>query len=335
MNLSVIGWLNDPRSASDGIGRHMRAVQRTMGVPAYDLHDAARWSPEERSERAQDSLVIQFDSMTGLVKRPLRLPGRQWFFGMYELDRLPAGAADELNRFERVLVPCEWCVEVFRANGVTVPISMVPEGIDPEECPFQLPDTTRPFTFLCLGDRGRRKAFDLVIMAFQRTFGTDPDVQLIVKTRKGGLSYLEGDRYAENIRIWREDVPNIADIYRQCDCLVFPSCGEGWGLPPREAAAMGLPTIVSAHTGLLVGIESYATRILREQTLATTDYDGGARWYRASVDEIGKLMAMTLDFQHEARHRAYDNALWLRRHQTIWQARDALLDVLDSTLVRS
>jgi glycogen synthase len=39
------------------------------------------------------------------------------------------------------------------------------------------------------------------------------------------------------------------DWYNQADCFVAPARGEGFGLMPLQAIAMGIPTIVSESTG--------------------------------------------------------------------------------------
>lgn len=60
---------------------------------------------------------------------------------------------------------------------------------------------------------------------------------------------LRGDR---NVRILRGEwsKANLLKLYRAADCFLWPSLGEGWGYPPREAAATGLPVITCAHTGM-------------------------------------------------------------------------------------
>jgi glycosyltransferase involved in cell wall biosynthesis len=41
------------------------------------------------------------------------------------------------------------------------------------------------------------------------------------------------------------DVNEMAGLYNSVDCLLFPSNYEGFGLPPLEAMACGLPVIIS------------------------------------------------------------------------------------------
>jgi glycosyltransferase involved in cell wall biosynthesis len=52
-------------------------------------------------------------------------------FTMWESDTLPAAAVRALNRCGLVVVPSRWGAECFRANGVTVPVEVVPLGYDP------------------------------------------------------------------------------------------------------------------------------------------------------------------------------------------------------------
>ena len=57
-------------------------------------------------------------------------------YTMFEATKLPPGWAAEINRYARALiVPCAWNVEVFRANGVTVPIRVVKWGVDAADYP--------------------------------------------------------------------------------------------------------------------------------------------------------------------------------------------------------
>lgn len=42
----------------------------------------------------------------------------------------------------------------------------------------------------------------------------------------------------------------LLTLLRKAHCLLFPSSGEGFGLPPREAMATGIPVILAGFAGL-------------------------------------------------------------------------------------
>ncbi len=49
---------------------------------------------------------------------------------MFDMEVLPPGWADVLNRNAAVWVPSTWCKDVFEANGVTVPVFVSGYGVD-------------------------------------------------------------------------------------------------------------------------------------------------------------------------------------------------------------
>jgi glycosyltransferase involved in cell wall biosynthesis len=60
-------------------------------------------------------------------------------------------------------------------------------------------------------------------------------------------------------RIEREDLPGV---YAGAELFLFPSLGEGFGMPPMEAAAMGTPSIVMNNSSLSeIGPRIGATRV--------------------------------------------------------------------------
>lgn len=89
----------------------------------------------------------------------------------------------------------------------------------------------------------------------------------------------------ENYKIARKPIflmnmslAQLVELYNFCDCLLFPSLYEGFGVPPLEAMACGLP-VVSSNAGSLIevvgnaalitepmNIEGLATNLLRVLT---------------------------------------------------------------------
>jgi glycosyltransferase involved in cell wall biosynthesis len=192
---------------------------------------------------------------------------------MFETDRLPAGAADRLNRMDRVWVPSVFNQETFIRSGVDPQkIAVVPEAIDPtpfavpalEPWPVPGPETYR---FLSVFDWTLHKGWDILLTAFAAEFGADPQVGLILKVWSSyGYTLAEMQRQADvllreklgrqlsdfpNIHLWRENIPagELPRLYRAVDAFVLPTRGEGWCRPLMEAMASGLPTIATAWSG--------------------------------------------------------------------------------------
>lgn len=61
--------------------------------------------------------------------------------------------------------------------------------------------------------------------------------------------------------IYCNDIKEMSDLYNSVDCLLFPSIYEGFGLPPLEAMACGLPVIISDIPVFKETIPDYSTKI--------------------------------------------------------------------------
>jgi glycosyltransferase involved in cell wall biosynthesis len=249
---------------------------------------------------------------------------------MYECDALPEGWADYCNwKADMVIVPCEHNARVFYEKGVRKPIYVVNGGTCPTEFPI-LPErkTDRPYTFLALGDRGSRKGMDIVWSAFWKAFENSDDVRLIIKARPDSIKDIDLTNSDKRVSIWRDDVQSMADVYSQIDCFVFPSRGEGWGMPPREAAMMGLPVIATRYSGLEVGIDNWAIPI-DKYTMRPAMLPVKGDWAHPDVEEVKEKMLWCYDHQSEAKALGLRAAQWLRDNQTWDHAAKQLLDLLD------
>lgn len=73
--------------------------------------------------------------------------------------------------------------------------------------------------------------------------------------------------YADEIR-FLGFIPdeNLSTIYQAASCLVYPSLFEGFGLPPIEAMACGLP-VISSHRGALKEVVEDAGIIINPESV--------------------------------------------------------------------
>jgi len=343
-----INWMNYSFEPFEGYGRHGMFLIRELTRSGVTVRPATKFMYDEymKIPAATRHLAPFFDyrhvTVTMMVASEFpRLPGRTWGLTMYEADRIPPEWAKRMNATcERVIVPCEHNRRIFEENGVCVPVHVVEEGIDPVEFPILPPAAReRPFTFLALGDRGVRKGIETVWLAFYRAFPADlyPDVRLMVKSRAHNLGSMNEQTFDGRVLFWREDVGSMSEVYAQADCLVYPAYGEGWGLPPRECAAMGVPVIVPRHSGLEHGIDFWATRIIEKIALrpAVMMPPDGAMWYVPDIDETAAHMKWVYEHHDEARRKAQECAAWLHRNQTWAQAGKQLFDLLEEHIWHS
>jgi glycosyltransferase involved in cell wall biosynthesis len=102
---------------------------------------------------------------------------------------------------------------------------------------------------LFVGARGAYKNFDKLLCAFRST-GLHRSMQLLVL---GGGAWTEQEEtlideleLANCVRVLPKVTDSfLAEAYAAANLLVYPSCCEGFGIPPLEAMAAGCPALVS------------------------------------------------------------------------------------------
>lgn len=167
---------------------------------------------------------------------------------------------EEINRnFSLILCDSRWTAEASRAAGILPKVVALPPPLWPGEENKPVRPARRPFTFLHVsnGD-GFVKGTDIVIEAFARAFGDDPNARLILKVSGSGADHLKSGRRtrvlveglaSRNIELdmRRLDQTAMRDLYTSADCYVHVPRSESLGMPPLEAAACGVPSIL--HSG--------------------------------------------------------------------------------------
>lgn len=257
-------------------------------------------------------------------------------YTMFEASRLPAGWADLINdNTQCCAVPCTWCAQMFRDSGVRVPIAVVKWGINPAHYyPLDRADTrNRPYTFLWSGTADRRKGWDVAYRAFIAAFGHDRRMRLHLHFRD---PLPANPRFADpnvTITIGRFDRPRLLEMLTDADCFVFPSRGEGWGSPPREAAATGLPTLVTDYGGLSEEIERWAMPI-RVGGFSPAEYGWWpagtiGEWPEPDIDHLAEQMRWCFDNPAEAARFGQQAAAWLAENATYARTARGVLAVLE------
>jgi len=186
---------------------------------------------------------------------------RRIAFPTFETFNPPADWITLLNRCDCVFVPSKFNLDTFTRAGVKRPMFHIPHILNldiwnKDIIPLRKNDK---FTFLFVGTWRPRKGGQLLIDAWVREFESDENVQLIIKTDsvdKARQAYLQskknwGKKETATVLFEREVFKEheMARFIKSADCLISPTLGEGFGLPPIQAMSVKVPVIVTNFSG--------------------------------------------------------------------------------------
>lgn len=244
------------------------------------------------------------------------------FFTMFEADKIPDTWIENINKYaDFVIVPSQFCINTFAKSGVTKPMIVLNLFVDSANI---YKKETKPFIFAHQNSfvEGAQKGYDLVMRAFLNVFHKIPEseVMLLLKGRSyrwaNDTYYLDMAKDEKKIKVILEDMNEKTleeEFWKKVDCFVYPSRGEGFGLPPIEAMSRGIPTILTnahSHTefvkygGLPVGVKGktkayYVGRIW--------DY-GIGQWVEPDIKDIESWMWEVFNNQEKYKKQAIENA---------------------------
>jgi len=320
----------------DGYGRYATHMARALTKTGAKVIPLVASQLEDLPDDLLPLTGFDYHQRSIFLMPPIALkfrpPKRSFVLTMHEDSRLPEGWAEKINQFERCIVPCEHNAKVFADCGVTIPIDIVYGGTAPEEFPIRETVAERPYTFLCLGDRGSRKGWETVWGAWYEAFPDSvTDVRLIIKARPEMVPdwFRDCELPDKRIRRWYDNVSDMRQVFAEADCIVYPARGDGWGMWWREGAMMGLPALVTPYSGNAVGAEEAAIP-LRKYRLMESMLDSHGLWAMPDQSEVAEKMRWCYEHQAEAREKGRKAAEWLRAHQTWDHSAKALIKLIEA-----
>lgn len=207
----------------------------------------------------KNSLGLDGLSFKGIIKG-LKNPNHiRIAYSVFESSLIPAEWVESLNHyFDIVAVPDKFLIEVYKNSGVTIPIFELPLGLDLEKFYQETLKSQRqsPLIFANFSSAIPRHNQLKLIQAFHRAFGDLKDVKLILNSSNSDAKYSQEIKnelhklQASNIvfteMVWEQDL--YLKIFKEIDCYVSLSLGEGLSIEPKEAIALGIPLIVTDNT---------------------------------------------------------------------------------------
>ena len=261
----------------------------------------------------------------------------KWLYTMSESTRVSEEWVEQINRlFDGVIVPAPALVDIYKTSGVERPVQYVPMGITPPESPVHRnPASHSPFVFLTYSLGEMRKGAELAIQTFRKLFNGDPRYQLWIKTPADGIPGWLGAvaNACSQIKLVsaRLTEQEWFELLASVDCFVFPSRGEGFGLPPREATLVGTPTIATSWLGLH-DVACWGLPI-RVKEMRPAAFEGEANhptlsmWAEPDIDDLARQMVHAVVDHDEFRRTAAAGQRYLR--QFTWQRTAlAILEVI-------
>jgi hypothetical protein len=256
---------------------------------------------------------------------------------MFETDVVPPAWIEPLNSHELVVTPTEWGAEIFK-KYLSVPVYSIPLPVHSDFYQIR-PDLyyIRPpnnkFRFITLGHYlpYDRKRLIPLIEKFQKRFaGTN--AELYVKTN----TVVTGFPEEKDLCVFTKNRPNIKldlnsklsstemlNLYLSSHCGLFPSLGEGFGLPQAEIGLQGIPLIVADNTAMTSMKEHYpwiVTVPCKEVEAQYHDHVGGlidnGHWFECNMNDFLNK-AEQLYSLWEKDKNLYEERMWNAHHSNL------------------
>jgi glycosyltransferase involved in cell wall biosynthesis len=305
---------DDPLDLSTA--EHADLVDREIGHDTVVMHSSPFWHAALRAE-ADDRRLVAYTA--------------------WETDRLPEPLTERLARYDLVVVPSLFNVEVLTRSGLPVPVVAVPHAADRRLLTMaKRPRDDPTFVFYTVATWTTRKAIADIVSAFANAFSASDPVMLVIHSNSRDLTEgarvdrgdrdrtphadaswrslaqtLANRRHAPRIHldVRKRTTAEIASVHEQGDCFVGLSRGEGWGLGAFEAGAVGNPVVVTGWGGWLDFLPP-GYPFCAEFDLVPTILDPpdrwwspvvGERWARVRLEHAASLMRTVFDHRDTAR----------------------------------
>ncbi len=263
-----------------------------------------------REDRKETDVAIYFDfPKEGLVPHGFKdLPAKaKIFYIPWEETIYPKIWVDEINKYAHgVMATSQFVRDILQKNGVKVPIKVVWNGIDEGMIVSATGDyplkTKKKFKFLHVSSARKRKGIDVLIKTYLNTFSKEDNVCLVIKSFPGPDNQVEdlineykNENSPEIEHITSPDVSDqdMVNLLHSCDCAVYPSRAEGFGLPILEAMFHEIPVIATNYSAYLDFANERNSLLIDykiEKALDSEMANIGAVWAEPSeIDLSGKM----------------------------------------------
>ena len=244
-------------------------------------------------------------------------------FATFETFQPPESWVGVLNTNDAIIAPSQFNHKIFSHMDIKKPLYYIPHCIDTDiynKDVKPMYDYDR-YTFLFMGIWRERKGYKQLFEAWLKEFTEEDNVQLLVKTDRPERAKEYLKQIMQQLGINKGNAPiifenkvfderELPNFMKSVDCLVTPTMGEGFGYPGLQCMSMGVPVIITDHSGC----QDYANRntaTLLEISgfIARSNMDNipqfrNKKWAFIEVNKIRKAMRFVINNRDETRMRA-------------------------------
>jgi len=277
----------------------------------------------EMAKKEEDPERILIYHCIPNIQKRVKKHHRSIGFATFETFQPPKNWIDILNTNDAIIAPSQFNYKIFSHENIKKPIYYIPHCIDRNAYNKKIIPmyNYNKYTFLFIGIWRERKGYKQLFEAWLKEFTEDDNVQLLVKTDrpKRAEEYLKqimqqlginkgiAPIIFENKVFDEKDMPSFI---KSADCLISSTKGEGFGMPGLQCSAMGVPVIITDHSGCQDYANSNTATLLEvsgfvhHNNMDNIPQFRNKKWAFIEVDKIRKAMRFVINNKDETRMRA-------------------------------
>jgi glycosyltransferase involved in cell wall biosynthesis len=346
-----------PISAVDGYGRHALSIYKGLKILGINpVLKTDTWGTDATYLPSDISAARYLNAKKMPLKIALMMTLPYHLFinqsihkiiiTQFETDHIPEKHIENVNTMDHLIVTSSFQPEIWKRSGCKIPISVMHSGIDTDQFPYIERPRNGKFKVLIIGALTGRKNPIGAIRIFQHASKGDPNWELCLKSRNadGIQEVAKIANQDPRIKLILNDSPpqQVVAFYHAYDCLLWPSKGEGCGLPPLEAMSTGMEVVCSYNSGMMDFVDDEWCYPIKNAGMepANIPGQGFSNRYTTQFGQVGNWWIPNEHHAVEQLRKCYENwkeghtkghkaAAYVRKNRNLQLQAESVLKVID------